>query len=201
MSKPANTPAEGGAAFPEPLRRRVIFELRLEELPLLQAAERRHGTKRAALVKALEAENECEALANRLAEGEARIAELEQALSAEQGRAGAAASEREKEQERTKAVLAKAEKELSRERAGAKERSRSADREQQEAYARLEEELAELERLAIDELYCARCNRWVEPSGWAWKKGKEGRYAFHRSCGDHGHGLVGASSWLAWRAG
>jgi hypothetical protein len=38
------------------LRRRVVFELAPEQLPLLEAAQERHGSKRAALIAALEAE-------------------------------------------------------------------------------------------------------------------------------------------------
>jgi hypothetical protein len=182
-------------------RRRVVLELTADELPLLEAAQARHGTKRGALIAGLSAE--------------ARIEELERALAD----AERAARARAKGSERDKQATAKAEARLERDLAAARKviAKHQADLEAAQARAAqavddgeeqrlsLEEqlearevEIAELERYAVDELYCGRCDRWVAQSGWAWRSTEEGgRYAFHESCGDHGPSIVSASSWLA----
>src|SRR6266852_3480172 len=51
-------------------RRRVIFEITSEQLPLLDAAEARHGSKRAALLAALQAEQRVDELQAALAKAE-----------------------------------------------------------------------------------------------------------------------------------
>ena len=58
-------------ATPDPatrLRRRVIIELTPQELPLLTAAEERHGTKRAGIVAALHTEATLPELNQRIAD-------------------------------------------------------------------------------------------------------------------------------------
>lgn len=69
MDTHTHTHTSADHADPVPfLRRRIVFELTPGEMPLLEAAERKHGSKRLALVRALEAS--------------ARLDELETALTA-----------------------------------------------------------------------------------------------------------------------
>src|SRR4051812_33298866 len=71
-------------------RRRVVIELTADELPLLDAAQTRHGTKRRALVAALSAEAKLEQLEQALADAErAAIAAAKGAGRAKQATAAA----------------------------------------------------------------------------------------------------------------
>ena len=187
---------------PEPsrLRRRVVFELSEQELPLLDAAEVRHGTKRAGIVAAL-------AAAAGAAELEARLAEAERALAA----ATAAARERTGEEkgraggrELTEARQALAEAERQREAAleavGQLEHrlARQAARAESENDV-LGEEIERLQGERVSALYCARCESWAPEGEWAWQAIAGGERAHHTPCGDHGPGLLATASWLARR--
>ncbi len=188
---------------PEPsrLRRRVVFELSQQELPLLDAAEARHGTKRAGIVAAL-------AAAAGAAEREARLAEVERRLAA----ATAAARDRTGEEKRRDAS--------GRELAEARQALAEAERQREaglEALSQLKHRLArqtaraesendvlgeEIERLQderVSALYCARCESWAPEGEWAWQPIAGGERAHHTPCGDHGPGLLATASWLARR--
>jgi hypothetical protein len=186
------------------LRRRVIFELTADQLPLLEAAERRHGSKRRALIAALEADTEIDQLRAAAAIAE-RAAEKE---GAGERRAAAQRSKATDKLERdlkdAQATLAARERELTRLEGSAGEVG-AALAEQRRAYAlQLEEherEQGELEERLVDHLFCARCGNWAAPDEWAWIRGDDGAdYAHHQPCGDHGPGVLGISSWLAHRA-
>lgn len=197
---PADPGQEPGT---EPVRRRVVFELRLEELPLLQRAERRHGTKRQALVRALEAEAEAEQQARELERARAQLAKLERELEAERKRAGEREAAAAKKERRNESARTKKEREL----AATQEQERTRAKRAEAEVATLERELAELEtelaRLQVEipsHLFCARCGSWAPPKEWAWKRGFEGEYCYHRPCGDHGHEeLLKPASRLGWR--
>jgi hypothetical protein len=73
MHVTTQTPALGSPY----LRRRVIVELTPQELPLLEEAERRHGTKRQAIVSALEMASRGVELEQELAEAQAELVRLE----------------------------------------------------------------------------------------------------------------------------
>ena len=191
--------------LPPYLRRRVVFELTLEELPLLEQAEREHGTKRLALVRALERLSGSGELEQRLRAAEAEAARLGRKLEEEQQQKQAG----EKGRAKLARELEKAKKSASETSKGASAAERRSARELEELEAALEEreleiaaldvELAELREQVFEELFCARCGEWVSLGGLAWKKAKDGPYAYHRGCGDHGPGLVTPSSWLGWR--
>lgn len=188
---------------PEPsrLRRRVVFELREAELPLLDAAEARHGTKRAGIVAAL-------AAAAGAAECQARLEEAERALvaatAAARGRAGEkerrdaggralteareALAEAERLREGAEKALGQLEHRLARQAARAESASEA-----------LGEEIERLQGERLTALYCARCERWAPEAEWAWRATDGGERAYHAPCGDHGPGLLGAASWLARR--
>ena len=189
---------------PEPLgsrylRRRVIVELTLAELPLLDEAERRHGTKRQAIVSALEIASRGVELEQELAEAQAALERLEAEL--ETLRADQTAGE--KARERSARDLKKARSELASAKESADSSSRSGDRKVQTLERLLNEretEIAELEEQVFDELFCGRCGTWVSPDDFGWTRRESGAYAYHRACGDHGPGLVKPSSWLGWQS-
>ena len=189
------------------LRRRIVVELKPDELPLLEEAEARHGSKRAGFLAALQA-------LGRVGELESRLAELEQQTASP-------TSERESA-ERLAATVKRLERELARARektAGSQARAKQSSKAAKDAQAdarrvrQLERRLAGLEELIEErdrdaeqleaampsELFCGRCGEWVSEEEWCWRESDEGEIAFHRACGDHGPGLLGASSWLAYR--
>ncbi len=187
----------------ERLRRRIVFELTPEQLPLLQEAEHRHGSKRAALVAALAAEAEVEEMRAQVSKAEAKA--TKPTKEAERAAAGHAKTIAKLERELEGAQKALAERQrdlaLARDESKTSKESWEADREELlGALSDRETELAELVDRAVDELYCGHCGKWAPPGQWAWKwvKGK-GSYAYHRSCGDHAPGLMSAASWLARR--
>ncbi|HVC08015.1 MAG TPA: hypothetical protein VND98_10580 [Solirubrobacterales bacterium] len=183
------------------MRRRVILELSAEQLPLLEAAEDRHGTKRAALLAGLEAE--------------AKAAETPTASKAKDENARAkkrAETEAAKEKKACEALkaelasaqkaLAKSERELARAMKGAADAGEGWNAERVELIEGLEdrdEEVAELRELVVDQIYCGRCGCWVPAEEWTWEENEEGSYAYHHPCGDHGPSMISASSWLAHR--
>lgn len=201
--KPGHTPAFAGVSG---LRRRVIFELDPEQLPLLDAVRERHSSTRAALIAALEAEGELTELRERLEQAEQRAekAEKEKAARAAKRQKDDGAAKRLTEQlagAKGRAADLEAElKEARGQHALAKSEARREEEGYEEVLAELKDEVAELKEREVDWLYCARCRQWVPPKGWAWQRIKGGgRYAYHRECGDHKPGLT-PSSWLAQRA-
>jgi DNA repair exonuclease SbcCD ATPase subunit len=195
--KPGAAPAEGL------FRRRVVFELTSEQLPLLEAAEDRHGSKRSALVAALEAEE-------RIGELETTLAKVEAELdtSAKRTKRAQAGDDKERAQlERTlkdaEAKLVRLEAELVRAHGEGSQTRNEHARAQDELLETIEaydEQIAELEERAVDSLYCARCGKWAPAAEWAWQdEQRGGEYAHHGPCGDHAPGILGGSSWLAYR--
>ena len=68
----ADTRGKAGKSTGKDLfRRRIVFELDADQLPLLEAAQERHGSKRAALIAALLAEASAVGLAERAEAAEA----------------------------------------------------------------------------------------------------------------------------------
>ncbi|HVA18919.1 MAG TPA: hypothetical protein VMU55_01950, partial [Solirubrobacteraceae bacterium] len=183
-------------AEPSRLRRRVIVELTPDELPLLEAAERRHGGKRAAMLAGLRAE----------ADGVARDAE------AAEKTARATAKRADFEAEAHTALLAECASlkaslaTRTRERAAANDeierletKAQAAYREAQDQYAALFEDIAALEDRLPESLYCGRCEEWVPEAEWTWRADGEDEVAYHTSCGDHGPGMLSNATWLARR--
>jgi len=181
---------------PSRLRRRVIVELTPDELPLLEAAERRYGTKRQAVVAALAA----------LADAASSPDERSPAASTGQGPHGVQGAEDERRRERD--ALADALSRAEAERDEARGAARRLERRLAQLQARAEseqealgEEIAALAAARPSALYCARCERWAPEVEWAWRASEPGagQVAHHAPCGDHGPGLIGLASWLARR--
>jgi hypothetical protein len=197
--KPAFAPANG-------LRRRVIFELDPEQLPLLEAVRQRHSSTRAALIASLEAEAQVAELRERAEAAEKRAQKAEQEKAARTGKRqkeeatarqlkGAVAEAKERER-----ALSAELKRAREEHAEVETKARREEADYEEALEELQEELAELRERAVDWLFCARCGQWVSPAEWTWQRLKDGgQYAYHRDCGDHKPGFS-PSSWLAQRA-
>jgi hypothetical protein len=189
---------------PEPLeashlRRRVIVELTPAELPLLDEAERRHGTKRQAIVSALEAASQSAKVEQELAEAQAEVVRLKAEL--ETLREDQAAGE--KARERLARDLKKARSELTSTRESAGSSARGSEQRLQALERLLDEregEIKGLEEQVFDKLFCARCGKWISPSDFGWTQGEGGAYAYHGACGDHGSELMKPSSWLGWQS-
>jgi hypothetical protein len=203
--KPRKTPASPGKSATSTgaarLRRRIVFELTVEELPLMDVAEARHGSKRAALLAALASLSHAEQLARDLAEMKDLLA-----VQGEQGERATQAADRdaaklERDFKSAQAALARAERDLAEARA-ASERSMcelAEDREEYEASIQdRDEEIAELTTQAFEHLFCARCGSWVGPDEWAQTSADGGGVrTYHEGCGDHGSSILGgSSSWL-----
>ena len=189
------------------LRRRVVFELTADEVPLLAAAERRHGTKRAGILAALAGLADADTHATRLAEvtkeRDAALATVNQA-SKERASDGKAQDRLRRERDEARAALTRAEHERDKARGGverAELRFTQLDECAEYDHQALRHKIEELEARFPDGLYCARCERWAPEGEWAWMKDATGSYAYHGSCGDHGPGLLGGASWLARRTG
>jgi hypothetical protein len=197
---PSSTPPDdppGSALW----RRRVIIELRPDEIPLLTAAEGRHGTKRAAIVAALRAEARLGDLETALANHTAERAQLEARLATASKAATAESTRLAKERDDARAQADKAAKAAAGS-AAATKKARATAREAEHLRRQLDERddvIDELERRAVDWAYCARCRAWVHREDWAWTAGDDGEYAYHHACGDHGPGVLDASSRLAWQ--
>lgn len=184
-------------------RRRVVFELTADELPLLEAAEARHGSKRKALIAALSAQ--------------ARVADLERELEAAHNKseqrqpvASKAPTEHKQALDAARVELKQANTELKRLRArldataGEASDAHAAAAAERDAYeqqlAERYDEIEELEQRVVDHLYCGRCNHFAPLEEWAWETARDGGdYAYHEPCGDHRPGLLDAASWLALR--
>jgi chromosome segregation ATPase len=184
---------------PSRLRRRIIVELTPDEVPLLDAAERRHGTKRAAILAGLRAEAGAiasEGPENEAAETAARAATEREAAHAKDTKARV----------RTQKALEKQLAELTRERDAAKseiarleDRAVAAHHEAQVQYGVLFEDIAALEAEIPEALFCGRCERWAPEGEWVWRADGEHELAYHTPCGDHGPGAFSDASWLARR--
>jgi hypothetical protein len=189
---------------PEPLgspylRRRVIVELTPAELPLLEEAERRHGTKRQAIVSALEAASRSADLEQELAGAQAELERFKAELKTL--RADQAAGE--KARERLSRDLKKARSELAGVKESAGSSARSSDRKVQTLEQLLNErerEIRRLEEQIFDKLFCGRCRTWVSPSEFGWTQREDGAYAYHLACGDHGSEVMKPSSRLGWQS-
>jgi hypothetical protein len=188
---------------PALLRRRVVFELSAEQLPLLEAAEVRHGSKRRALVAALEAEVRSVEAESRAADAERQLTEQARATKRKAGKREQGAAKIEAELRQAKEQLQRAEAKLAAARTDAGEAAGLAEdecRRFQEAVAAHEEEIEDLSERAFDQLYCGRCRGWAPPDEWAFGDAEGGGdYAFHESCGDKPPGLIDAGSWLGLR--
>ena len=178
---------------PTRLRRRVIVELTPDEVPLLEAAERRHGTKRQAVVAALAA---LAAAPHRRTSERPRAGPGPARSAGRRGRASPSAT-----------ALADA---LSR---------AEAERDEARGAARRLGGASPSYRLgpSPSRRRSARRSRPLRPHGplpstapaasmgpeaeWAWRTSEvgAGQVAYHAPCGDHGPGLVGLASWLARR--
>jgi hypothetical protein len=181
------------------LRRRVIVELTPAELPLLEEAERRHGTKRQAIVSALAVASQSAELERELTGAQVERARLEVEL--ETLRKEQAAGEKVKE--RLSRDLKKARSELTSARESAGSSSRGNEQRLQALEQLLNEregEITELEEQIFDKLFCARCGTWISSSDFGWTRRESGAYAYHLACGDHGPGLMKPSSWLGWQS-
>ena len=188
---PAPEPAPAG------FRRRVVVELTGPELALLDAAERAHGTKRAAVIAGLRAladGTRSEAPAPASAPGPAPepsgAADAEAAQRAARAAAEARCADLTEQLDEARAALAEL------------RGVRAAEGERAEAQRlQLAARLAKMSARAVDALYCARCERWAPEAEWAWKSSAEGAEdAHHAPCGDHGNGVISPSSRLARRA-
>lgn len=193
------SPKTSSKAEPSRLRRRVIVELTPDEVPLLDAAERRHGTKRAAMLAGLCAEADAVASATRdqkAAEAATRAAAEREATNA---KAHAALV-------RKQGALEKQIAELTRERDAAnleitrlEERAQATFNEAQGQYAALFEDIQALEDQLPQSLFCGRCEKWTPEREWTWRPDGNDEVAYHTPCGDHGPGAFSNSSWLARR--
>ncbi len=186
------------------LRRRIPLELTREQLELLERAQRRHGTKRAALVAGIEALTRLEAIEEELAERSsaceqalARVAELEHKLERAQAKAGREKREvtaKKKTDERSAEALARVRK-----LEGERDQLRRSFANEHDERKRLEAELADLEQELFDSLHCARCGRLVPPEDWAVHEDEEVDLVYHERCGFHRGGMTGSTSVLGVR--
>jgi hypothetical protein len=205
QGRPRKSPASQGKSATSTgaagLRRRIVFELTVEELPLMDVAEARHGSKRAALLAAL-------ASLARAEELECDLIEAKHLLAAqgEQGERAAEAADRggaklARDLKSAQAALARGERELAEARAASERSMRETAEAREEYEASIEdrdEEIAELAAQAFEHLFCARCGSWVGPDEWAQAPAAgDGACTYHERCGDHGSSILGGpSSWL-----
>jgi hypothetical protein len=196
QSYPGKTPAPAG------FRRRVILELTVEELPLLDAARERHGTIRQAVLEALRAAQEIEELQAKLASAQAQAGSAAKAKDGRDARAKRELEHERKAAEKLKGELRQAQQALDADQSGGR-RATQLERELtalESAVGERDDELELLRERAVDHLYCARCDQLIAPEEWSWRATEDGSLAYHESCGDHGPGILGASSWLAHRS-
>jgi chromosome segregation ATPase len=193
------SPQTSSESEPSRLRRRIIVELTPEELPLLEAAERRHGGKRAAMLAGLRADAEALARHTREAEADEKTARAaakradseataHAALLAECASLKASLATRTRERDAATAETQRLET-----------NAQAAFREAQDQYAAFFEDIAALEDRLPASLYCARCEEWVPESQWTWRADGEDEIAYHTPCGDHGPGMLSNATWLARR--
>ena len=178
---------------PNGFRRRVILELAGPEMAMLDAATRRHGTKRAALVAGLVAEADAQAEPTP-ADGTANAGPM---IDSE------AASRLEAERDERAAHIIALEVERDAALADAAELRDQLEAECAESLTRYRpyaEAVADLEDRIPDALFCARCGEWAPDKEWTWRDDGPDAICFHSPCGDHAPGIVTASSWLARQA-
>jgi len=193
-------------ATPNPasgFRRRFPLELTPEEYARLEEAGRTAGSKRAALLAGLAALEDREPngsratkeqarLAQRAEHDEARLAEVEAALSEAQQKLKTTSTRAKSTTQATEAALAAAQDEV---------RALEADlAAEAAAHARAASGLAELRELFVDDLRCPRCGRFAAPSEWATRKTKDGTVVYHEPCGYHEGGFIDDTSVLGRRA-
>ena len=189
------TPASG-------LRRRVIIELTPQELPLLTAAEERHGTKRTAIIAALRAEHEHDALTQHLTDLQDELAKAETAAADKQARQEeVAALNRELTHLRATLKTTQTERDDALDQlADQHERLDRVEEAAEADYRTLTHQIQRLEDSRPQALYCAHCRQWAPETDWAWTTSPDGaERAHHAPCGDHSPGLLDAASWLALR--
>ncbi len=197
MSPQTSSPAE-----PTRLRRRVIVELTPDEVPLLEAAERRHGTKRAAVLAGLRAEADAVASASardqKAGHKATRAAAEREATNA---KATAALVRKQHALEKQLAELTRERDAANSEIARLEDRAQAAYKEAQGQYQLLFEDIQALEDQLPRSLFCGRCEKWTPEREWTWRPEGTNEVAYHTPCGDHGSGAFSNSSWLARRRG
>jgi hypothetical protein len=190
---------------PQSFRRRFPLELTPAECELLEREGRRVGTKRAALLAGLEAlqdreplahaleqlEAERDALKDQLAERDKDLAKLERQLAKTSKDARTAQTE--------KRTAARRESEARQQAAERADAYAEALHEERDARDELEAELDDLREQAVDELYCHRCAKWVEPADWAAGENDAADLLYHRQCGLHRGTALTQTSILALR--
>jgi hypothetical protein len=180
----------------------VIIELRPDEVPLLAAAEQRHGTKRSAVVAALRAEGRLGDLETALARHDTDHAVLQAQLAKTAKTAATETAKLTKERDAALAAADKTAKATATQNASTKRASQSAAAEIDGLRRALDDhqaQIAELEVRAVDWAFCARCGAWAPRDEWAWAPEEDGEYAYHERCGDHDRGVLDASSRLVWQ--
>jgi hypothetical protein len=184
---------------PSRLRRRVIVELTTDELPLLDAAEGRHGSKRAAVIAGLRAEADAVAASARdeRAEHEAtRAAARTKAAHAKD----IATLVRDNKALETKVAKLVGERDAARlEIERLETEVRAAYEQSQAEFKTLFEDIQAVEDRLPKALYCGRCNAWAPEYEWAWRADGSDEIAYHEPCGDHGSGVLSDATWLARR--
>ena len=194
------SPQTSSEAEPSRLRRRVIVELTPDEVPLLDAAERRHGGKRAAMVAGLRADAEAAAATahgKTAAEPPARATDTAKATHANDAQARVPRA-----QDRSKSSLPSA-------RASAMRptpRSRASKTAPWPPTRRPKVSTSCFSRTSPpsrtsspETLFCGRCERWAPEGEWAWRADGTHELAYHSPCGDHGPGVLSDATWLARR--
>ena len=181
------------------LRRRVIVELTPDEVPLLDAAERRHGGKRAAVVAGLRAEADAVASRARDQKAEQQATRAAAEREAAHAKAAAALAREQKALEKTLAELTRERDAANSEIARLEQRAEAAFTETQGQYAALFEDIQALEDQLPSSLFCGRCEKWTFEREWTWRPDGKNEVAYHTPCGDHGPGVLTDATWLARR--
>ena len=194
MSPQTSSPLE-----PSRLRRRVIVELTPDEVPLLDAAERRHGGKRAAMVAGLRAEADAVASQARDQKAETATARSVAEHKATDAKATAACVRTQKGLEKTLAEVTRQRDRANAEIARLETRAQAAHEEAEGQYEALFEDIQALEDQLPEALFCGRCKKWAPEYEWAWRADQEHEVAYHETCGDHGPGVLTDATWLARR--
>ena len=194
MSSQTSSPAE-----PSRLRRRVIVELAPDEVPLLDAAERRHGGKRAAMVAGLRAEADAVASKAREQKAEQQATRAAAERKATQAKVTVELVRERKALEKTLAELTCERDAANAEIERLDAQAQAAYEEAQGQYRALFEDIQALEDRLPEALFCGRCKQWVPEYEWAWRPDQEHDLAYHETCGDHGPGVLTDATWLARR--
>jgi hypothetical protein len=194
MSSQTSSPLE-----PTRLRRRVVVELTAEEVPLLDAAERRHGGKRAAMLAGLRAEADAVASKARDQKAEHAVTRVADQREAAQATATAALVREQKALEKTLAEVTRERDAANREIERLEAQADAAYHETQGQYQTLIEDIQALEDRLPESLFCGRCEKWAPERQWAWRVDGDDEVAYHRPCGDHGPGVLSDATWLARR--